>query len=143
MAWQKVAEGGPLDLANLGQYEGLYAEGDRGKLEVYLRWPLPEETVAWIQNDLVERGVQLTAPVRQTGGSATLTIEFVKAVWPLTPVATVILILVALALIIGFGLYIYTAEKFGIVGMALVGGLALGGLYMVSRLQEPAIIPRG
>lgn len=135
MAWNKVAEGGAWDLVNLGQYENLYAEGDRGKLEVYLRWPLPEETVAWIEEQLVAQGVQLSAPVGQTGGSATLTIEFVKAVWPLAITAGVIITaIVALVIIVGYGLFIYIAEKFGIVGVAVVGGLALGGLYMVSKL---------
>jgi len=88
-----IAQGGGYHFLNITQYEDYFAEGDRGRLTIELRWfPV---TASDINKQFEVEGIQAKAKVMDT----TLIIDFVKGLPILAAVLGVILSLIALLLV--------------------------------------------
>jgi hypothetical protein len=135
--------------------------GDRVELRIGLRVSAPDAWLQWVEDRLRDAGVQLIGHIEQVpGGSSTVIIRFVEGesaqpdvvtlpapamyrarmrpfvipVIPASTAAVIVALAILAALIIGFAMLVYVAEKFGWVGVAAVGVLALGGLYVLSTI---------
>ena len=162
MPWKQVGQGNLADLwllsqpGVIGDLYGIKA-GDTVALRIGLRVPAPDAIVQWVEDRLRDAGVQLIGHIEQVpGGSSTIIIRFVegesaqpdvtiqapamyraRAAFPVIAASTaavIVALAILAALIIGFAMLVYTAEKFGWVGVAAVGGLALAGVYVLSRI---------
>ena len=103
MAWQKIASGGILDVADIERYETDIAEGQRGLLEFNLRTVAPEWAVSELQSQLVQRGVK---EAQVSISSPVLRISWRKGFPWLAVIAGIILAIAVLAiLIISWSLY--------------------------------------
>jgi len=104
MAWQQIASGTALELlnpSNWGGYEDYIAEGQRGRVEIDLRAPLPPSVVSTIQSELGQRGV---AEASVTTGSPMLIIQFRKTIAPLVIIAIIVALLI-IAMVIGWRIF--------------------------------------
>ena len=74
-----IAQGNASNFYTIPEYEDRFKEGERGKLIIGLKYPIPDSVVSAIETGLREAGVTLTGKVTQTtSSSATLTIPFQK-----------------------------------------------------------------
>ena len=101
--YQLVKSGGFLDLAKLKNYESEFEEGQRGRLDIDLRYVVPQSVAGELQNRLKQAGVE---ECRVERGSPQLKVYFKKGFPWLAVIAATILALVVLAvLIIGWSLF--------------------------------------
>jgi len=118
-----VAEQLTNNFDEVPQYESKFAEGDTGELHIYLQNDLNEEQIDILQQDILSKGVVLTAPIVQD--ARILIIKFKKALAPLSIIASS-MSLVASTLV---GWQIYKTS-----GTAIPNWLwfALGGVILVT-----------
>ena len=101
--WQEVKSGGYLDLVNLKNYEESLDEGQKGRLNLSLRYTLPQSVAGELQNRLKQTGVE---DARVIAAGQKVSVEFRKGFPWLAVIAATILALVVLAvLIIGWTLF--------------------------------------
>jgi hypothetical protein len=93
MTWEMVSSGSILDAAQMQDYDGFLAEGQRGKLEVDLSFVPGADIVNWLQSEMLNRGV---TDARVSTGSPMLNIEFRKTFFWLPVIAALVLILAIL-----------------------------------------------
>ena len=125
MGLQLVAQGSILDLPRLANYGDVFAEGDRGELQISLNWPIPDNTVNQIQSSLVNAGVTLWDNVQQAAN--TLYIRFQVGLIPWAAII-IALGLIAVIFVAGFALYKLIIEPvFGSMAplVAVLGGLLI------------------
>ena len=135
MAYQLVASGNVLALANLGQWESQLDEGDKALLELDLRLPVSQDIASKLEEQLRQWGVP---EVRVTTASPMLKIFFRKGFPWLAVLAAVILGLIVLAvLIVGWRLFKEIGAILGEGGLVpaliLGAGLLLGAIILVRR----------
>ena len=132
MAWQEVAEGGVLDLTNLGQYESQLDEGSSNLLQLFLRMPVTPGVAADLENLLREAGVE---GVRVTTSSPILNIYFKKGFPWLAVIAAIILAsLVVVALVVSWRLF--TMVPKAAIPFLILAGIAavtVVGVYLIRR----------
>lgn len=135
--WQEVAEGGALDLINLGQYESELDEGSSNLLQLILRLPVTQGVATDLENILREAGVE---DVRVTTGSPILNIYFKKGFPWLAIIAAIILAsLVVAALVITWKLF--TMIPTAAIPFLLLAGIAavtVVGIYLIRETKSPA-----
>ena len=101
--WQEVKSGGFLDLAKLKNYESEFEEGQRGLLDINLRYVVPQSVASELENRLKQSGVE---DCQVVVGSPRLKVYFRKGFPWLAIIAATILAMVVLAiLIIGWSLF--------------------------------------
>jgi len=127
--YKVVAQGGMAELQNLAAYEGAIDEGSRGKLELDLRLPVPDWTVAELEGQLVNARV---AEAKVTQSGSRLGISFRKGFPWLAVIAAIVLGLVVIAiLIIGWTLFkevIPEPLKFPVaLGLIIIAGIVAVG----------------
>ena len=135
MRYEKVASGGVFDLANLDDYESLFAEGDQGELAIDLRLPVTDWVVDTIKTRLEDYGVQTWGGgvIQESHSPAVLKIRFVKASSPLVWIAIIVGI-IAVILIIGWSLFKVIPEALqGPLLIALIAGVVLIGIGMAKK----------
>ena len=132
MAWQEVAEGGVLDLTNLGQYESQLDEGSSNWLQLFLRMPVTPGVAADLENLLREAGVE---GVRVTTSSPILNIYFKKGFPWLAVIAAIILAsLVVAALVVSWKLFTMVPEAIRPwLAVAGIAAVAIIGVYLIRR----------
>lgn len=132
--WEKVAEGGFLQLANLSQYEPYFEEGDRGLLELDLRLPVSEGVAQELEDMLTEAGVP---DVKVRTASPMLRIFFRKGFPWLAVIAAIIIGLIVLAiLIVSWRLFREVpgaVPLFAIAGLGVLALLVIWGTRKVPR----------
>ena len=137
MAWQVIAEG--TDINELAVYEDLFLEGERGELRLYLAAPLLQDEINALEEQILARGVTLTAPVTQNG--AFLSIRFQKAIAPLLILVGALASL-GISGIIAWSLFRewFQETLTGLIvplGLITIGGLALVlGLYYGAKGEK-------
>ena len=95
--WQQVVKGEFLDLANLRNYDDSLEEGQRGRLQLNLRFPIPGSVSIQLEDQLKRAGVE-EAKVATTGQK--MQVYFRKGFPWLAVIAAIILGLVVLAILI-------------------------------------------
>ena len=95
--WQEVKSGGVTDLGGLRNLEGLFEEGQRGRLDLSLRYPVSQSVAGELQNRLKQTGVE---DARVIAAGQQMKIEFRKGFPALAVIAATILALVVLAVLI-------------------------------------------
>ena len=131
MAFELVAEGNFLQLANLSQYEPYFEEGSRGLLELDLRLPVSQGVAQELEDRLREAGV---ADVKVRTASPMLKIYFKKGFPWLAIIAAIILGLIVLAIMItGWRLSKEVPEAIPFLAIAGIGVLALIGIALMKR----------
>ena len=89
---QLIAQGSVGNLSTLANYEGQFKEGERGRVVLRLRAPVPQGVIDAISYGLRHAGVALDGTITQvTGHSAELTIPFRKGIAPLAIIAVVVI----------------------------------------------------
>lgn len=103
MSYQLVKSGGFLDLVNLRNYENYFEEGQRGRLDIDLRYAVTQSVAGELQNRLSQAGVE---EARVVTASPQLKVYFRKGFPFLAVIAAIILALAILAvMILGWRLY--------------------------------------
>ena len=97
MAWEQVAQGGPLDTYELGSYESYLDEGQRGLLELDLRLSVSQSVASELESRLRQAGVE---DVSVRTASPMLRIQFRKGFPWLAVISAAILGMIALAILI-------------------------------------------
>jgi len=136
MAWEFVAQGNVIDLANLGQYEGELPEGCFNRLELDLRLPVSDWIAQTLEDQLRSAGVP---DVTVTTASPILRVYFRKGFPWLAVIAAAVLGLIALAiLIVGWRLYKDVSGDLPppIPQMALIALLVLGAILAISVVRR-------
>lgn len=87
MAWQEVARGDLVELANIGQYESEFPEGSNGLLTLYLSAPVPQWVIDELNQLFYEQGVPAHAEI----GSPIVNIYFQKGFPWLAVIAVLVL----------------------------------------------------
>lgn len=98
-----IAQGSVWDFnaETISKYEANFKEGDKGKLIISLKSPIPDSVVRAIEIGLKDAGVTLWGKVTQTTSSpAELVIPFQKTMEPLTIAIIVIAALIAIYLLV-------------------------------------------
>jgi len=95
--WQEVKSGGVTDLGGLRNLEGLFEEGQRGRLDLSLRYPVSQSVAGELQNRLKQTGVE---EARVIAAGQQMKIEFRKGFPALAVIAATILALAVLAVLI-------------------------------------------
>jgi len=136
MAWEFVAQGNVIELANLGQYEGQLPEGCFNRLELDLRLPVSD----WVAQNLEEQLRAAGIPdVTVTTASPLLRIYFTKGFPWLAVIAAAVLGLIALSiLIVAWRLYTDVSGDVPppIPQIALIVLLVLGAVLVVSVVRR-------
>ena len=134
MALKIITEGDRWNLNTLGQYEGNFAEGDRGELRLYLSVNVPDWSLTALQNSIQFAGVELWDNIKQD--NRIVYIRFKKAIAPLMIMAIIIAAAIAIViLLLGWQLFKEVKElgPWGIpVSALIIGGFALGA-YLLTR----------
>ena len=136
MAWEFVATGNVIELANLGQYEGLLPEDSFNRLELDLRLPVSEWIAQTLEDQLRSAGIP---DVTVTTASPMLRIYFTKGFPWLAVIAAAVLGLIALSiLIIGWRLYKDVSGNVPapIPQIALIGLLVLGAVLLINVARK-------
>lgn len=136
MAWELVAEGGVISLANLGQYEEHLPEGSRNLLELELRLPVTDGVAQTLEDVLKDAGVADVKVVNFQNPH--LRIYFTKGFpWLAMIVAAVLASLVIAALVIAWRLFTYVGgiapEAIPLLALAAVAAITVVGIYLVRR----------
>ena len=97
MAYELVAQGTGLNANELANYENYLQEGQRGMLQLNLRWPVNQGTVNGLEDVLREEGVE---EVKVTSADSALKIEFRQGSPWLIVIVTVILGIMAIAILV-------------------------------------------
>ena len=127
-----VGSGSALDLINLGDYEGRLDEGDRGLLELDLRWGVSGQVAGQLQSRLSQAGV---ADARVVRASSMLRVYWTKGFpWLAVIVAAVLAMLVIVILILAFRLFRVVAEVIPPVPLAI--GLIAAAVLTVVVLSK-------
>jgi len=106
MGTRLVASGGIWDLGSLSQYEDSFAEGDRGILDLELRYAPPSIAVQALEDAIRAAGVTLTRSLEVISGSTRLRIHFKKEIAPLLVLAIAVgAAIVIFAILISWKLY--------------------------------------
>ena len=133
-----VAEGSPVELANLGQYESKFSEGDKGELRLFTSGFAPDWALSTLQSSLGVAGVELTDNITQDADI--VYIRFKKAIAPLVIIAIAIAaVIVLIGLVIAwqlFRLFQKTPELVLPLILAFIGGGILLGLVLTRRRQR-------
>ena len=95
--WQEVKSGSITDLGGLKNLEDMFEEGQRGRLDLNLRLPVPQSVAGELQNRLTQTGVEEARVI--TAGQQ-MKVEFRKGFPALAVIAVTILALVVLAVLI-------------------------------------------
>ena len=137
MAWEQIASGGLLDVADIERYEAYVSEGQRGLLELDLKAPVPQSIVSELQSKLSEAGVK---EVQVTTGSPLLRISWRKG-FPFLPVVVAIVlgIIVLAILIAGWRLFkeVFPEGVLPVVGGSMVIGLAIvAGIVLIAMARR-------
>lgn len=90
MADIAIAEGGVLDLINIGQYEDQFAEGDHGILDLHLSITPPDFVVSALETAIRGAGVILDGIDVIPEDSSHMRIRFQKGIAPLMLVAAAV-----------------------------------------------------
>ncbi len=127
MAWQQVAQGGPLEFwGGLEQYNSDFAEGGRGLLQIDTLIPV---SAGLVKSALDFAGVPDT---KVTGDDTTLKIYFRKtAFW----VPVIIIALIGLAIIVLLWMLFKEVGPAGttLLLVAAITGIAVAGAFMLRR----------
>ena len=103
MGYELVSSGGLVDLGSLSQYENYLDEGQRGLLELDLRFPVSQSVAAEVENKLKQAGV---AEVKVSAASPLLRISFKKEFpWLAVIAATILAMAVLAVMIVGWRLF--------------------------------------
>lgn len=136
MAYEVVATGNALELANLGDYEGRLAEGDKALLELDLRWPISQGVASELESKLRQAGV---TDARVATASPMLRISFTKGFPWLAVIAAIILVaLVTLLIVIGWRMFkevVPEAMQPIVASLGLVLLLGLGIVVLARRVR--------
>ena len=97
MNYQLQASGGIFDVDTISQYEQMLGEGDRGLLELDLRWSAPSWVAGELERRLRQQGVE---EVKVTTGSPIIRIQFRQGFPWLAVIAAAVLGLVVLFILI-------------------------------------------
>lgn len=135
--WKEVTTGGATDLYKLREYEGYLAEGQRGRLDLNLRFPLSENIRNLLQSRLEQAGVE---EVEVSTGSSLLRIQFRKGVPWLGIIVTAILALAILIISWRFFKEVVETVSRPVVIAAVVVGIILVAVvvFVFARKQLPA-----
>jgi len=135
MAFELVADGNFLQLANLSQYEPYFEEGSRGLLELDLRLPVSQGVAQELEDRLKEAGVE---DVKVRTASPLLKIYFKKGFPWLAIIAAIILGLIVLAIMItGWRLSKEVPEAVSVPLIAIAGLGALALLVLWGKKKVP------
>lgn len=133
MAYQQIAEGGVLSLVNLGDYEGSFEEGSKGKLELVLRTPVSSDIISELNSIFSSQGI----PAYAEAGSPILNIYFEKGFPWLAVIVAAVLGLIALAiLIVSWRLFKEVPGAIipvSLLALAVIAGATVLGIYLVRR----------
>ncbi len=98
-----VAAGNFLDLRNLGNYDSAFAEGQKGRLELALRAPVPSAMVRELEKRLRAQGVE---GLKVTGGQRRVDVHFKKGFpWLAVIAATILALAILSVLIMGWKIF--------------------------------------
>jgi len=121
------------NITSLPSYEKYFQEGETGELRLYLSSPISQFDIERLEQDILNQGVVLTAPITQDANI--LSIKFQKAIAPLVIIA----IAAGAVGLVASGLVGWQIFKTTQAGVPLwvwgIGGVAL--LYLLLR-SEPA-----
>ena len=136
MAWELVAQGDVIALANMGEYENYLPEGSHNLLELDLRLPVTEGVAQTLEDALRDAGVEDVSVVPI--GSPKLRIYFTKGFPWLAVIAATILGLIAIAvLVIAWRLFTYVGvvapEAIPLLILAGIAAVTVIGIYLVRR----------
>ena len=129
MAYQQIASGNVLDLANLGQYEAQIGEGDMCSLELDLLVSAPSWAVSQLKEQMVLHGIP---EANVESGSPMLRVFWRKGfAW----IPIIIVLVLALAiLIVGWRLFKDVAAAIPPIPLSIVLILAaVFGIVFVTR----------
>lgn len=73
-----IAEGRGSDLSSLNDYAGYFREGDTGEIKIQFANTLPREVLAEMEDEFLNQGIALTAPVTQRGGITSIKFKLVS-----------------------------------------------------------------
>jgi len=137
MAETLVASGGVTSLKNLGAYEGKFAEGDHGRLDVSLRTGLPSSVVDGIGTAIKKAGVTLTEAPYQT--ASRLHIGFVKKIGALAIIAVAIAAAIVMVAIVMswklFKLSPVAAIVTGTVWLLVIGAIVVAAFMLFQKTK--------
>jgi len=145
MGTRLIASGGIFDLANLGQYEDSFAEGDRGILDLELRMVPSGSAVQSLEDAIRAAGVTLTRSLEITGGSSHLRIHFKKEIAPLLVLAIAVgAAIIIFAILISWKLYkveptLFSWQLVLIIAMVIIAFIIV--LVLVARKGRIAVGP--
>lgn len=144
MPYTLVAGGDASSLANLGQYENRFGEGDYGRLDLELKSSIAADIIAWLSDKLDDAGV----PERRIVVSGKIIqIHFKKEIAPLVIIAAAIAAsIIIFTLIASWQLLRLTPTGaavtiFGIplLVIAIVVGAIILIVYIGGRIQAGAV----
>ncbi len=146
---QLIAQGSVGSLSDLASYESQFKEGERGRVVLGLRAPVPQAVIDTISSGLRQAGVILDGTITQTTGhSAELTIPFRKGIPPLAIVAAVLIGIIVLFVLITFWKLFKEAgiDPFTGMGLLIIGGIVLV-IWLVASgrvgIETPALAVSG
>ena len=127
-----IATGSALELGNLGDYEGRLDEGDRGLLELDLRWGVSGQAAGELQSRLSRAGV---TDARVARAGSVLRIYWTKGFpWLAVIAAAIVAIIVLIILVVGFRLFREVAKVIPPVPLAI--GLIVAAVLTVVVLSK-------
>ena len=121
------------NLAELPEYEDLFAEGSRGELRLYVNQPLSEYQLGQMENELLNQGVTLTEPISQI--ARVVSIKFEKRLAPLAIIAIVVGAIVAIGAAL-LGWQIWKTTTAGVPSWVWVVGI--GAVLYLIFTSKPA-----
>ena len=130
MAYQQIASGNALDLANLEQYEAQIGEGDRCLLELDLNTDAPSWSVSWLGEQMQAKGIP---EAKVESGSPKLRVFWRKGfAW--IPIIIVLVLTFAL-LIIGWRLFkdVSAVVPAPLLSIGLIALIVLGIVALTKR----------
>ena len=137
MSFKLVSQGSILDSGQMAKWGDFLEEGQRGKLELSLRWPLNQDTLNSLKDQLNSAGVE-DVMVMQSG--KTLTIYWRQGFAWLPVIAAIILGIIILAVLItGWRLFEEVVPedlKPLVGGTAAILALGIGALVLIYMARK-------
>jgi len=138
VSYQLVAQGTTLDANEIAIYGDYLEEGQRGMLQLDLRWPVLQSVANGLEDALIEAGVE---EAKVTNTSSALKIEFRQGFPWLAVIAAIVLGVIVIAiLIIGWRFFreVVSTLPPATLGLAVIALIVLGVLAISRRRVSSA-----